>query len=201
MKAFVLHGPLGEKYGEMWNLDVRSPAEGLRAIEANCPGFAQDILAAGRRGVGYRIVADTRDVSAEDIAAPFGNEVIHLVPEIEGAGGGGFGKIILGAIIIAAAIYTFNPTLAMGSGLFGGSMLGTMAGNFGISLVLGGVSQMLSSPPEAPSSFSDSPAQLDSKYFSGPVNNVAQGNAIPIGYGEAYIGSQVISAGISTQAG
>ncbi|HHH1307693.1 TPA: tail assembly protein, partial [Yersinia enterocolitica] len=35
--------------------------------------------------------------------------------------------------------------------------------------------------------------------FGGPVNTVAQGNPIPIGYGERIIGGAIISAGIYTE--
>lgn len=43
------------------------------------------------------------------------------------------------------------------------------------------------------------PDNKPSYAFGGPVNTTAQGNPVPIGYGQREIGGAVISAGIYTE--
>jgi predicted phage tail protein len=43
------------------------------------------------------------------------------------------------------------------------------------------------------------PENKPSFLFDGPVNTIAQGHPVPVGYGEMYVGSAVISAGIVTE--
>lgn len=205
MKRLVLHGVLADNFGAEWDVDVGTPAEALRAVEANKPGFAQFILDSGKDGVEYRVVLDDTDIDLDDLAMPFGRETIHLVPVISGEGGSGVGKVILGAVAIAASVFVLGPAgplASMGStSLFGMTTVASLVGNFGLSMVLSGVSQMLVGTPTTPSdTFSDSPAAKDSYVFSGIQNISAQGNPVPLGYGEAIIGSMVVSVGITAEA-
>ena len=62
----------------------------------------------------------------------------------------------------------------------------------GASLVLGGVSQMLTPVPEAPTQ--DEP---NSFQFNSPINTSIAGLPVPVLYGERMVGSVVISAGIN----
>jgi predicted phage tail protein len=44
MKTIYLHGPLGETVGREWQLNVKSPAEAIRAINVNTDGRFSDVL-------------------------------------------------------------------------------------------------------------------------------------------------------------
>ena len=44
MKTVYLHGPLGETVGREWRLNVKSPAEAIRAINVNTNGEFSDTL-------------------------------------------------------------------------------------------------------------------------------------------------------------
>ncbi|HFV6587729.1 TPA: tail assembly protein, partial [Escherichia coli] len=67
----------------------------------------------------------------------------------------------------------------------------------GASMVLGGVAQMLAPKARMPGvSATDNGKQ--NTYFSSLENMVAQGNALPVLYGEMRVGSRVISQEIST---
>lgn len=201
MKQIKLHGDLATKFGEDWKLDVRNPGEAIRAIEANRPGFIQHILNSDKQGVGYRVVVGDRPLALEEVPAPFGQETLHIVPVIGGAKSGG-AMILLGAALIAisggsAAILT--TTLIEGATVGVGAMtLGGVAFTVGVSLVLGGVSQMLMKVPQAPSA-QDVQEDLPSHFFNGPVNTGRQGSAIPVGYGTLLIGGIPISAGFTTE--
>ncbi|ECW2477483.1 tail assembly protein, partial [Salmonella enterica subsp. enterica serovar Florida] len=71
--------------------------------------------------------------------------VIHIVPRMEGAKSGGIFQVVLGAVAIAAAFWTGGASMAawgaLSTGLF----------TAGASMMLGGVAQMLTPQPKAPS--------------------------------------------------
>ena len=198
MKTITLHGELGQLFGESWSLDVSSPAEVIRALSANCPGFIKHLADSQGRGVAYRVLLDERTLGEDDIAAPFSQEHIHLVPVVVGAGSG---KGVAGIILGAALIYASGGLGSLGGTvLFGSTTVASVAGNIGVSLVIGGLASVLvGTPKQRDISASDSPAARDSYNFSGPANGIAQGGAVPIGYGRVLCGSQRISLGITTE--
>ncbi len=96
-------------------------------------------------------------------------------------------QTILGAVIVAASavygIYTQDWANAAYGFQVGGAMM------------LGGVVQMLS-PMQNGLARREDPDNKPSYAFGGPVNTIAQGNPVPIGYGKRRIGGAIISAGI-----
>ena len=109
------------------------------------------------------------------------------------------GQILAGALLIGLAVFA-GPAVggflgtSLGSGLFGASVSKAL-GYIGLSLVVGGVSQLLSpSPPSIPEA-----SKLQSFSFSGIVNVAEQGLPVPICYGRVITGSVVISAGLNSE--
>lgn len=208
MKTVILAGELGKRFGRSWRLDVSSPAEALRAIEANRPGFFAHLAASGDRGVGYRVLlghrtpaqpADpsavrgrtlqVRDIDPAELRGPFAGERLILAPVVCGASSDStnWGKVIVGAILVAAAIYFGDYIDALG--LSAGTV-----GMFGVSLMASGVSGLLAKSAET---MDANPVERKPSYlFNGPVNTIAQGGCVPVGYGRLTVGSQVISGGI-----
>jgi predicted phage tail protein len=93
---------------------------------------------------------------------------LHMVPAMVGGKSGGFIKIVIGAVLIAAS---FIPGL-----------------NFllpiGISMVLGGVLELLTPQPRA-DTFGNGEADPEaSKYLGATQNTVKIGTRIPLLYGE-----------------
>lgn len=194
MKTIMLYGFLGEQFGRVHQYDVASPLEAVRALSATLKGFKQALVDGGY----YRVsVAGKGSLDIEETAFPCSSrETIRVVPIV--AGSGGIFKVVLGATLIAFSGGLFAP--ALGSvGLFG-TTLGSLAGSFGVSLVLGGISQLLFSPPSAPSSREDA-KNRPSFAFNGAVNTTRQGGAVPVCFGRVIVGSQVISAGLSSNSG
>ena len=187
MKTVRLHGWLGKRFGRSFDLEVASPAEAVRALCSQLKGF-QKALSDDTHG--FRVRVQSTVLGEEELHYPFGiSETLHIVPVIAGSGGkNGIGQIILGIALIIVS-YFFPPAYA----LFGVVVAPALA-SFGVSLILGGVAQMLFAPPSAKSS--ERPENLPSYAFNGPVNTVQQGNGVPILYGELIIGSQVVSAGL-----
>lgn len=65
-------------------------------------------------------------------------------------------------------------------------------------MALGGVAQMLTPVPKTPA-MSQTDNGRQNTYFSSLDNMVAQGNPLPVLYGEMQIGSRVISQMLSTR--
>jgi predicted phage tail protein len=192
MKTIILLGELGKRYGRRHRLDVKSPAEAVRALCANFKDFAAFVSSSQERNVGYRVLNMREDVNPDDLHTPAGQQ-IAIVPMVAGAGGA-LGRILLGAVLIGLAFATGGASLAATGVVFSG-FAGQVAFGIGVSLALGGVAQLLS--PAPPQRAAEN--QKQSYVFSGAVNTTAQGQPVPVGYGRMIVGSAVISAGISAE--
>jgi predicted phage tail protein len=119
---------------------------------------------------------------------------IHLVPAIYGGKKGGLFKIIIGTIIVAAALVAtggaFGGFIAAGGGL---TAAGTVA-FLGATLILGGLMELLSPAPKA----DVGDKQEGSKYLGAPGNTVKAGTRIPLIYGEHMHFGHYVSFNIST---
>ena len=148
----------------------------------------------------YQVKVGNYDIDESELGYPVGQEDIHFIPAISGAGRG-FGKILLGAALIAGAFLIPGlpggaATFSMKAGLGGGFLAKSMV-YVGASLVLSGVSDLLFPLPEPQKFSSEEDPQL-SFSFSGVQNTSRAGTPVPIVYGEIFTGSVVISAAIDT---
>lgn len=193
MKLELL-GELGNKYGSTHLLDIKTPAEAIRALNANFKDFRSYMENSEKNGVGYRVLSNEQDVDIADIHNP-ASKTIKIVPVMMGAGGG-LGKIILGAALIVASIYMPTSTFAWSSiGAFDAVAIASTAASYiGTALVIQGASQMLTPMPKAPD-YGGNDERSPSYLYNGAVNTTAQGHPVPIGYGRLIIGSAVVSAG------
>lgn len=186
LTTVTLYGPLGKEFGRDWELAVSSPAEAIRLIEANKPGFMNWIRGNLDKYDRYKVIVDYHDGRKEYLDSdtfPLERSVkrIRFVPIVTGAGGG-IGKMIVGALLIALS---FIPTPASPF---------LMAA--GVSLMLGGVIELLSPQPKKAK---DQGIREDgtSYFFDGPVNTTQQGVPVPLIYGRVLVGSHAISANVS----
>lgn len=213
LKRIELHGELAALFGEVWHLDVVSPAEAVKGIDANRPGFVRHLVQSESRGMGYQILLDSEPIAPEALRHPFGRETFHIVPILSGAGGNGqaAAKIVIGAVIVIAsmgtgmaaygggvsAIGTVGSEGAIGAAMAETALLNMSYGTIammGATVAFSGVSQLLAKTPEL------SAAQQQGSFtFSGYANTMAQGGPIPVGYGELIVGSTVISSGIKVR--
>jgi predicted phage tail protein len=199
MKTIVLNGQLGKQFGRLHKFDVATAAEAVRALVANFPAVEKHLMQT--KCLGYRVKlhdAPLRDI--DELHHPVGGNRITITPVISGAGGS-VGTILLGAALIAAAFFTGGASIAASGFLVGGittTFWGGIAVGIGTSLVLGGISQMLSPVPKAGDP-AEAPGNSPSYVFNGPVNTTAQGHPVPVGYGRMLVGGAVISAGITTE--
>jgi predicted phage tail protein len=192
MIVVTLYGFLAEKYGKHHTLSVKTPAEAIRAFCANYKDFKQSIIQDGQAA--YKILAGDENRSNPDALHIGTSKTIKIIPTISGKGG--FGKILLGAALIVASFYLPGATyLSSASSI--SINASAIASGIGTALLLGGISQVLFSPPKAKNNQGERPENMPSYAFSGAVNVTGEGNCIPVCYGQLRVGSQVISTGLS----
>uniref|UniRef100_UPI003F680BC2 tail assembly protein n=1 Tax=Salmonella enterica TaxID=28901 RepID=UPI003F680BC2 len=191
MARVCLYGDL-QRFGRRTDLSIKTAAEGIRALAVQIPGFRQRLSEGW-----YQVRIAGQDTSADNLTARLHEPlppgaVIHIVPRMEGAKSGGIFQVVLGAVAIAAAFWTGGASMAawgaLSTGLF----------TAGASMMLGGVAQMLTPQPKAPSMHSADNGKQNT-YFSSLDNMVAQGNPLPVAYGEVMTGSRRISQELSTR--
>ena len=152
----------------------------------------------------YQVKVGDYAVDETEILHPIGQEDIHFVPVITGAGRG-FGKILLGAALIGIAFLmpVASGGLSLGAGIKAGSLakvgfMTKMVAGVGASLVLSGVSDMLFPLPDVPA-YEDSQDPRLSFSFGGTQQTGRAGTPVPLVYGEIFTGSVVISGSIDTE--
>ena len=200
LRKLRLYGELAEFVGHKeFEIQVDSLAKAVSFLVNNFPQVEKYM-----NPQYYQVKVGNYAVNEEEIHHPIGQEDIHIVPVIAGAGGG-TGKILLGAALIGGAfLFTpltagsfFSPIVAQGS--FAAALPMTKAAvALGGALILSGVSDMLFPLPKPKEFKSEQDPQL-SFSFSGTQNTSRAGTPVPIVYGEIVTGSVVISGAIDTQ--
>jgi predicted phage tail protein len=106
------------------------------------------------------------------------------------------GRILAGVALIAFALL-FAPGAALAGGLLTlGSQAVPIIVGVGVSLVLGGVAQLLTPTPTLTQGADSEGDPRKSFSFSGIQNTSRAGVPVPVVYGETLVGSVVVSAGI-----
>ena len=200
LRKLKLYGQLAEFIGHKeFEIRVNSVCEAVSFLVHNFPEVESYM-----NPKYYQVKVGNYDIGGDELAYPVGKEDIHFIPAISGAGRG-FGKILLGGLLLGAAF--MNPALGLSS--FAKTQIGTAKafGSLGFltkatvyvgaSLVLQGVTDLLFPLPE-PEGFNSEEDPRLSFNFSGVQNTSRAGTPVPIVYGEIFTGSVVISAAIDT---
>lgn len=179
MAKVSLYGHLAQEFGSTFQLNVKSPKEAIRALIANFPSFKTS-LAPGE----YYVMVDDLPTDESGLSFPVGaRQHIKIVPAVSGAKRGLF-SVIAGIALIAAAVFV--------PGLQG--LAAYAVGGLGGALVMSGMASMLTPTPNKAEQ--GQAVKIENKYFSAPANTEAQGNPVPLAYGEVMTGSRVISSGL-----
>ena len=198
LRKIKLYGKLAEYVGaEEFEAHVSSVAEAVRFLLCNFPNIEGYMSPKY-----YQVKVGNYDIKEEEIDYPVGQEDIHFVPMIAGAGS--FGRFLLGAALIGLAFATGGVTAgaffkgAGVTGSFAAAGFGTKALIIGGgALVLGSVVDMLFPLPELPAFAADDDPNV-SFQFNSLQNTSRAGTPIPVVYGEVFVGSVVISAALDT---
>ncbi|MBH3399215.1 tail assembly protein [Pseudomonas fluorescens] len=176
-----LHGQL-RQFGESFRLAVKCPAEAIKALCVQIPGFERFLSNAKSRGLEFAVFRDKRNIGEKELNY-CGAGDIRIAPVVVGSKRGGILQTIVGAIlIVVGVIFSATP--------FGTPLIGA-----GIGLVAGGVIQMLS-PQAGGLKTSAAPENTPGYAFGSAKNTTASGNPVPLCIGERRWGGAIISAAI-----
>lgn len=189
-----LIGEVGEAIGrERFDLDVASPAEAIRAINILTRGKLENYLRGPGKDQKYQVALQNTEnaIDKEEIEHKSGRSAIYIMPAIEGRDSG-FKKIITGAALVALAFFSGGLSAATTSFAF---FAASTAVAFGGSLILGGITQLLTPTPKGPSTSIEAEARSSST-FQGNATAVVQGGCVPVVYGRMIVSPIPISISI-----
>ncbi|MBF9244646.1 tail assembly protein [Pseudomonas syringae pv. tomato] len=180
MTTVLLSGSLARKFGRKHRrvIDTGQTQEVFKAMNATLSGFEDEIKRLDKLGMRFAIFRNGKNVGQEALSVG-GSREIRIVPVIGGSKRAGLFQTVIGAVLIAASFIPGFQVLMP----------------IGISLVAGGVIQMLS-PQASGLKQSASPENLPSYAFGSAKNTTASGNPVPICIGERRWGGAIISASI-----
>ena len=177
LKTIKLYGVLGKRFGKEFKLAVESTREAVKALSVQVPGFEQFMLTAHEQGLTFAVFQDDENISEDQIDFETGAKVIKIVPKVMGAGGNGIFETILGLVMVVAGAIT-QQYWAVG---------------MGVGMMIGGVAQMLA--PKVDTEDQNQDGNRANKGFGGAVTTIAQGNPVPILYGQREVGGFIVNAG------
>ena len=177
LKTIKLYGVLGKKFGKEFHLAVESTREAVKALSVQVPGFEQFMLTAHEQGLTFAVFQDDENISEDQIDFETGAKVIKIVPKVIGAGGNGILQTILGAVMIVVGAIT-QQYWAVG---------------MGVGMMIGGIAQMMM--PKMDEGDQNQDGNRANKGFGGAVTTIAQGNPVPILYGQREVGGFIVNAG------
>lgn len=182
LKTIKLYGVLAKKFGKEFKLAVESTREAVKALSVQVPGFEQFMLTAHEQGLTFAVFQDEENIGEDQIDFDTGAEVIKLVPQVIGAGGNGVLQTILGVVmvVVGAVMNVYAP----------GSGYGVMAA--GVGMLVGGVAMMLM--PKVNDQDQNQDGNRANHGFGGAVTTIAQGNPVPILYGQREVGGFIVNA-------
>lgn len=183
LKTIKLYGILAKKFGKEFRFDVESTSEAMRALSVQVPGFEHFMLHAHEQGLEFAVFQDKQNISESELGMSTSAKVIKVVPKVVGAGGAF--QAIAGAIMtIVGAVLVFTGV---------GAPIGTALIGAGIGMMVGGIAQMLM--PKAETGEQNQDGNKANKGFGGAVTTIAQGNPVPVLYGQREVGGFIASAG------
>ena len=182
LKTIKLYGVLGKKFGKEFKLAVESTREAVKALSVQVPGFEQFMLTAHEQGLTFAVFQDDENIGEDQIDFETGAKVIKIVPKVKGAGG--LFQTILGAILIVGGIFTGGLSTGLGVALIGA----------GVGMAVGGIAMMLM-PKVDTLQDQNQDGNRANKGFGGAVTTIAQGNPVPILYGQREVGGFIVNAG------
>lgn len=187
-RRVYLHGSL-RRFGKTFDLAITSPADAVRALALQIPGFR----AALRDGY-YRVVTGApkrrRARSEDELTAGFSG-ALHIIPVISGAHGGkwlGIGAAIAGAALLSLA---FGVPLLAGWAFGSTTILGVQASTialFGGTLGLYGLTHILAPKPKLDGGLtSPSDERMESFLFGGAPERPIAGRPVPVNFGTTRV--------------
>ncbi|WP_248731771.1 tail assembly protein [Pseudomonas sp. MWU13-2517] len=181
-------GGLLREFGKEYKFSVRSPAEAIKALCVQIPGFERFLSNAKSRGLEFAVFRGKKNIGEGELGFQ-GRGEIRIVPVITGSKRAGLLQTIVGAVMVVAGIVVSGMSFGLASPIGAALIAG------GIGMVAGGVIQMLS-PQAGGLKTSAAPENQPSYAFGSARNTTASGNPVPLCAGRRRWGGAVVSASI-----
>ena len=221
LKKIKVYGKLRKFLGESsFEADVDTPSQAIKFLLCNFPEVENHMA-----NQFYKIKMGRQDIPL-DLMHLKGEEDIKIIPVASGsvpAVAAVFGGISAGAAAVATAVSAIPVVGGIASAAVGAvgavagaggagvtavaalPVVGGIASSIVTSVAIEGVTSLLTPTPSVPtSSASDAFSQNDPQMqasnfaFSGIANVSRSGVAVPIIYGERFVGSVIVSNGVDT---
>tara|TARA_A100001515_G_C4526913_1_gene195507 strand:+ start:37 stop:693 length:657 start_codon:yes stop_codon:yes gene_type:complete len=209
LRKIKIYGNLRKLLGEsIFEADISSPADAFKFLLANFPHleshFYQNL---------YRIKMGNTEIS-ENLLHMEGKDDISIIPVVTGAGPvfAVLGAVGSGAAAAATAVVTtaVGVATAVGGAIVAGAtalaavpVLGSIATTVATTLAIDGVMSLLT-PSQPVGVFDTAGAETNANMaasnfaFNGIANISRSGLAVPVVYGERFVGSIIVSNGVDT---
>ena len=203
LKKIKVYGKLKDFLGQStFEAAVKTPQQAINFLRANFVGIEKHM-----NNQLYKIKIGGNSVDGELLNMSASGD-IQIIPVAIGARGffRGVTNVFKGAVnlvtdVVSSTVnFVANNALTIGASLFTGGIGGLLT-TIGTSLIIDGVTSLLS--PQTPASSSSSvgdtdPAMRGSYNFNGIQNISSSGVPIPILYGLVFSGSIIVSSSVDT---
>lgn len=176
-----------KQFGTQFQLDVKDTAEALKALFSQLPNLRQTMQQGFYKVRIGRQYLDNRHLEQGLFYRLKKGMTIHITPVVAGAKKGGVFQTIAGAVLtIVGIVMLYTPAAAYAPNVIG----------MGVAMMIGGVAQMLTKMPSM--NTGNQAEKKQSTSFNNIHNMVAQGQPVPLAYGQIRCGSMIISQGVET---
>jgi len=182
-RNIYLKGRMGQLFGEVHRLNVKTVQEAMNAIDTMKGGLRTYLTDCTENGVEFTVQKGEEFMDYDNLAMELGKDDLIISPVPAGSGDG-IVKTIIGIILIVASFFVgpLGPITA--------AQMGAAVFTLGVNLALMGIIEMTMDEPE----------ELDeenSTLFNGPINNTKSGVPVPLAYGEIEVGGAVVNFGFT----
>lgn len=174
-----LHGPLKAMHPDPIEVEADTVWEAIEAITTQLEGFKPDPK------LGRKRIQVINFPTIESLKKRTDVEDIHVIPCLS-FGKRGLVQTIIGAALIVVGMFVPIPIPGLNAAIV----------SAGISMIAGGLMQMLSPVPQIGSDNAD---QQRSKYLNNSANTVRINTTIPLGYGRYRCGGHIMSLNIDAK--
>lgn len=201
LSNLTFKGVMAKQFGKKHQYDIQNFKELLRALCATVKGFEKYMNSAHLKGVKFAFFVDGKNIGIDEFDINVSGKNYMIMPVTQGAKSGGFLQVIIGAVALVAAFWTVGFSLqAWGTAMTASAISSTsILSGVGISMMLGGVVQLLTPQPKFNMGTSSNTENKPNYSFGGPVNTNAVGYPVSVLLGEREIGGAVINAGIYSE--
>jgi len=180
LKTVKLYGDLADFVGwKEQKAEVRNTVEVMRFLRCNHPELETYMM-----DKFYKVDIGGYNVTEENMLDPIAEE-IKIIPVVEGK--------FLGILAGIGLIFGGKALVAAGAAAF----VGSIATALGTGLILNDITSYLTPKPKGLSSLEPEDATVNFA-FSGVTNVSRAGVALPLVYGDIFVGSINVSNGIDT---